>query len=109
MSDGQELWPRPRIMEKRRAQGKPMTRMSEDEGRRAGPWPHFERAQLVAAAEALMAANPVVDAVYLFGSRARGQIHPGSDVDVAVLAEPPVPVSQRISTQSELARFLEDR
>src|SRR5437588_12342697 len=86
-----------------------MGRRNEEEWRRAGPWPTLERGQLVAAAEALAAARPDVQAVYLFGSRARGRTHPNSDVDLAVLSEPPVPVSERISTREKLARFLEDR
>src|SRR5947209_14200372 len=86
-----------------------MGRRNEEEWRRAGPWPPLERGQLVAAAEALAAARPDVEAVYLFGSRARGQPHPGSDVDVAVLTQPRVPLAERVSTQTALARFLEDR
>jgi predicted nucleotidyltransferase len=86
-----------------------MVRRREDEKRRAGPWPSLDRAQLIAAAEALAAVNPAVAAVYLFGSRARGQTHAGSDVDVAVLVEPPVRVPERISTQEDLSRFLEER
>jgi uncharacterized protein len=84
-------------------------RRSEEEARRAGPWPPLEPTQLVAAAEALAAAHPVVEAVYLFGSRAQGRTHPGSDVDVAVLTEPRVLLAERVSTQMELARCLEDR
>jgi predicted nucleotidyltransferase len=86
-----------------------MARVREDEKRRAGPWPPLARAQLVAAAEALAAARPAVAAVYLFGSRARGQTHPASDVDVAVLLDPPVAVTERISAQQEISRFLEER
>jgi len=84
-------------------------RRREEEARCTGPWPPLERAQLVAAAEALAAARPVVEAVYLFGSRVHGRTHPGSDVDVAVLTEPQAPLSARVSTQTELAQFLEDR
>lgn len=86
-----------------------MRRRREEEERRIGPWPALERSQLVAAAEAMASARPAVEAVYLFGSRARGRTHAGSDVDIAVLLEPPVSPSERISTQQELARFLEDR
>ncbi len=86
-----------------------MTRRGEEEARRAGPWPPIETAQLVVAAEALAAAYPVVEAVYLFGSRARGRTHPGSDADLAVLTEPRIALTERISTQAELARFLENR
>lgn len=86
-----------------------MRRADEEEQRRAGPWPVLERAQLASAAEALAAADPRVEAVYLFGSRARGRTHPGSDVDVAVLLDPPAPPSERISTQEEFARLLEER
>jgi len=69
----------------------------------------LERGQLVGAAEALAAAFPAIEAAYLFGSRARGQDHAASDVDVAVLLEAPVPLSERISTEEELGRFLEGR
>lgn len=86
-----------------------MPRRWEEEERRAGPWPALDRRQLVVAAEALAAALPGVEAVYLFGSRARGQVHAGSDVDIAVLLEALPVVSERISTQEKLTRFLEDR
>lgn len=78
-------------------------------GMSAAGVPPLERAQLAAAAEARAAARPVVAAVYLFGSRAHGRAHPGSDVDVAVLTEPRAPLAERVSTQTEMARFLEER
>ena len=86
-----------------------MARIWEDEGRRAGTWPVRSRGELAAAAEALAAAFPSVDAVYLFGTRARGQTHEASDVDVAVWLDPPASLSERVSTQAEIARFLETR
>jgi predicted nucleotidyltransferase len=84
-----------------------MPRIWEDEARRVGPWPPLNRRRLVAAAEALAAAFPAVEAVYLFGSRTRGQIQMTSDVDVAVLLQAPVPLSDRSVTQGEIARFME--
>jgi predicted nucleotidyltransferase len=86
-----------------------MGRRWEVKERRAGSSPPVDRDQLVEAAEALAARHPAVDTVFLFGSRARGPVHPGSDVDLAVLLQPPVPASERVSTQEALARFLEDR
>jgi predicted nucleotidyltransferase len=86
-----------------------MARTWEDEGRRARQWPALSRHELAAAAEALAAAFPTVEAAYLFGARARGQTHAASDVDVAVWLDPPAPLSERISTQGEIARFLETR
>jgi predicted nucleotidyltransferase len=84
-----------------------MPRTWEDEERRIGPWPSLDHARLTAAAEALAAACPAIEAIYLFGSRARGQTHAASDIDIAVLPAAPVPVSERISTQGVFARLLE--
>jgi predicted nucleotidyltransferase len=94
---------------RRTVQNKPGRRVWEDEGRRVGSWPALDRPQLAAAAEALAAAFPGVEAVYLFGSRARGQASAASDVDVAVRLERPALVTERIGTQEEMARFLEKR
>jgi predicted nucleotidyltransferase len=78
----------------------------EDEARRAGPWPNPTRASLAAAARVLAEAYPDVEAVYLFGSRAREGSHAGSDVDLAVLlSEAP---AEPAAVNSELARFVED-
>jgi predicted nucleotidyltransferase len=49
---------------------------------------------------------PDLIAVYLFGSRARGDARPGSDVDVAVLAARPLGAGTRFAVQEELARLL---
>ncbi len=108
MADAQEVLP-PR--ENKGGDGtfseRAMPRTWEDEERRAGPWPPLNRPQLVAAAEALAAAFPAVEAVYLFGSRACGRTHAASDVDIAVLLAAPVLVSERITTQAEFARHLQ--
>jgi len=61
---------------------------------------------------------PDIDAIYLFGSVARGRTRPGSDVDVALLLPPGRKLSpdellatmaELESLMSEYARFLEDR
>jgi len=84
-----------------------MTRPLEEDRRRRGPWPELVAQDLIAGVEALAQTHSSVDAVYLFGSRARGDIRPGSDLDVAVLlAEPP---ADRVLLEAEIARFLEDR
>jgi hypothetical protein len=50
----------------------------------------MERAQIEAAVRACCAERADVVAVYLFGSRARGNARPSSDIDLAVLyREPP--------------------
>ena len=41
-------------------------------------------------------------AVWLFGSQATGRARPDSDVDVAVLAEDPLDLKQRLSIQMDL-------
>jgi predicted nucleotidyltransferase len=41
--------------------------------------------------------------VYLFGSRARGESHRGSDIDVAVLSPRPLPVGQLAEIRDALA------
>jgi predicted nucleotidyltransferase len=57
----------------------------------------------------LAAAFPWIDAVYLFGSRARGRSHPSSDADLAVLAHPSQQPDDRILAEWKLACFVEDR
>lgn len=41
-------------------------------------------------------------AAWLFGSQATGRTHPGSDVDVAVLADAPLTLQQRLDLQMEI-------
>jgi predicted nucleotidyltransferase len=49
---------------------------------------------------------PDVDAIYLFGSVARGRTRPGSDVDVALLLPPgrTLPPGELLATMAELER-----
>jgi predicted nucleotidyltransferase len=47
-----------------------------------------------------------VRAVYLFGSRATGMIHPTSDWDFAILGDP-IPKQEQIDTAGRLASLLE--
>ena len=47
-------------------------------------------------------ADTRVVAVYLFGSRARGDALPGSDIDLAVLAREAFPVMELLSLQNAL-------
>src|SRR5262249_55561335 len=83
--------------------------MDRDERRRSATWPEVSREALVGVAEPLARTYPAVEAVYLFGSRARGCARPSSDVDLAVLLDTPVSPGVRHSTASELALFAEDR
>ncbi len=96
-----------------------MPRPLEDDARRVGPWPEVSRDALVEAAGALAEAHPGVEAVYLFGSRARGKARPGSDLDLAVLLAAGYPpghppkvgrgrAPERLLLQQDLARFVED-
>lgn len=69
----------------------------------------IDRPMLETVAALLADAYPWVAAVYLFGSQARGDARPGSDVDLAVLpSEGEVP-EDRIDAEADLARFVEDR
>jgi predicted nucleotidyltransferase len=74
-----------------------------------GPDPVFPRSQLAGAAAALATARPEVDAVYLFGSRARGDERASSDIDLPVLLDPHTPTDDRITLEAVYARFVEDR
>ncbi|MFO7743501.1 MAG: nucleotidyltransferase domain-containing protein [Anaerolineae bacterium] len=47
---------------------------------------------------------PGVEAVYLFGSQATGQAHPGSDLDLAVVPADGVPGPERLNILADLAR-----
>jgi predicted nucleotidyltransferase len=84
--------------------------MDSREGRRrAGPYPTVDRATFEAVAGEIAAAFPWVDAVYLFGSRARGRTHPGSDADLAVLARTGEEPENRFVAVDKVACFAEDR
>lgn len=56
--------------------------------------------------EHILSAVPEVEAIYLFGSRARGQQTPASDFDIAVLAAEPLPPVARFDLQEALASKL---
>jgi len=62
----------------------------------------------VVAAE-IAAAYPWVDAVFLFGSRAQGRTHPGSDADLAVLARAGEQPENWLFGEQNIACFAEDR
>lgn len=47
-----------------------------------------------------------IDAVYLFGSRARGDARAGSDWDIAILPERPLRPEERFDLQEVIARAL---
>jgi hypothetical protein len=47
---------------------------------------------------------PEVEAVYLFGSRASGRTHPGSDIDLAIVPADGAPEQQRLSILADLTR-----
>lgn len=51
----------------------------------------------------VLAGEPRIRLAYLFGSVASGDEHPGSDVDVAVLALPPMSLAERERLRSALA------
>ncbi|HET6383953.1 MAG TPA: nucleotidyltransferase domain-containing protein [Armatimonadota bacterium] len=82
-------------------------RLDDNERGRGGNYPELPLETLKAAAEALAASRADVDAIYLFGSRARGTTRPSSDLDFAVLLrEQP---DDRLYEQEEISSFLEDR
>jgi len=53
----------------------------------------------------IRAAVPDLQAVYMFGSRARGDAGPKSDLDLAVLADKRLPELQRWALQERLAQL----
>src|SRR5260370_42702850 len=81
----------------------------EDEARRSGPFRAVPREALATIADEMAAADPWVEAVYLFGSRARGDARPGSDVDLAVLTCPSNAPIDRIVVEAALAPLAEDQ
>jgi len=58
-------------------ENRPVTGMKSEQARR------FDEEGLVA----FLRAQPDIIAAYLFGSQATGRVHPGSDVDIAVLLD----------------------
>ena len=81
----------------------------DEEARRLGSYPVVDREAITAAAEAMAAAYPWIEAVYLFGSRAKGCARLSSDIDLAVLSSTAGPPTDRLAVEVELARFAEDR
>jgi predicted nucleotidyltransferase len=67
------------------------------------------RPDIQAAVRQMAEAYQEVDAVYLFGSLARGSGRDGSDVDLAVSLNSFDPDRDRIDMQAELAAYLEAR
>jgi predicted nucleotidyltransferase len=51
--------------------------------------------------------DPRVLCVYLFGSRAQGDAHPASDLDLAVLLDVPVSLSEELELRAEAVRILQ--
>lgn len=58
---------------------------------------------LAAATELLLARVPGVRALWSYGSHARGDARPDSDVDLALLADAPVGMDELLALQSDLA------
>jgi predicted nucleotidyltransferase len=65
--------------------------------------------ELRVVAEAIAARFPQVSAVFLFGSLARGDWRPSSDVDLAILTEPPVEMLDRIPLAADISDFAAER
>lgn len=57
----------------------------------------------------LFASYPEIDAVYLFGSRARGTEHHGSDIDLAVVPASPGMRQRKLDLLADLTRLGLDR
>lgn len=51
---------------------------------------------------AVREALPGLRALYLFGSQAKGESRPGSDIDIAVMTYPPLAPMQRLDLAAEL-------
>jgi uncharacterized protein len=66
-----------------------------------GAYPRFVHESALVAA--IRAALPDVQAIYVFGSRARGDHGAESDVDLAVLCPRPLPATARWEMQQRLA------
>ncbi len=63
-------------------------------------------AEMVARLTAALAARPEVLEAYLFGSQARGEAQPHSDVDVAVYLDPTAPDRTAFGLDAEIAADL---
>ena len=82
-------------------------RRDRDEYRRRGPFPPVTMDQIRQAAVEI-GRRPGVQAVYLFGSRARGSVRPSSDIDLAVWVNPPVDDGEQITVADRLSALVED-
>lgn len=82
--------------------------MRRDDEWRPGPFPDIDRGQFEAVARGLAEKFPAIDAVYLFGSRARGETRPYSDIDLAVLLVPEETNPDRVHLEPAMARYVED-
>lgn len=58
------------------------------------------------AVEVVLSAFPMVIAVYRFGSSVTGSARPDSDIDLAILADHPLPPIERFDLQERLAGAL---
>lgn len=56
---------------------------------------------------AVLRVLPDIDVIYLFGSRARGDAHADSDLDLAVLSTLPLEPLRRFEAQRELSALLD--
>ena len=56
--------------------------------------------------DAALRVLPGIEALYVFGSRARGDARPDSDLDLAVLGAAPLDPLRRFETQRELSALL---
>ncbi len=59
-----------------------------------------------AGAEAIGRQDRRIVALYLFGSRASGEEHPGSDVDLGALFREPVPLAELLELEERLGKAL---
>lgn len=75
-------------------------------GRVTAPSSHADPA-LHAAREAVLRVLPDIEALYAFGSRARGDARPDSDLDLAVLGAGPLDPLRRLQAQRELSALLD--
>ena len=79
-----------------------------NEAGRSTSFPGVDRKAIEGVVSAMVEAHPWVDAVYLFGSRARGCARGGSDIDLAVLASGLGAPDDCLMAEAELARFVQD-
>lgn len=81
----------------------------ERETKRSGPASVVAREALHQVATDIGKTHSWVEAVYLFGSHARGNVRAGSDVDLAVLPCRSGVLGDRLQAQADLARLAEDQ